>query len=58
VIIVALVGGAVLKNDIVHEESQVTYNDVPPGQVTITITARNSKEGESTPSDPVIATVP
>jgi len=33
-------------------------NDLPPGQIKITIAARNSKGGESAASDPVTPTVP
>ena len=58
VIITAVAGGAELKNEIVHDASEVTFNDLPPGQVKITIAARNSKGGESAPSAPVTATVP
>jgi hypothetical protein len=50
--------GVELKNEIVHDASEVTFNDLPPGQVKITIAARNSKGGESAASDPVTATVP
>jgi hypothetical protein len=46
-----------LKNEIVSE-SEATYNDLAPGPVKITVTARNSKGGESAPSAPVTATVP
>lgn len=46
-----------LKNEIV-DESEVTYNDLPPGPVKITVTSRNSNGGESAASDPVNATVP
>jgi hypothetical protein len=46
-----------LKNEIVGE-SEVTYNDLPPGPVKITIASRNSKGGESAASAPVSATVP
>jgi hypothetical protein len=58
VIIIALLGGAELKNEIVHDASEVTFTDLPPGQVKITIAARNSNGGESAASDPVTATVP
>jgi hypothetical protein len=47
-----------LKNEIVHDASEVTFNDLPPGQVKITIAARNSKGGESAASEPVNTTVP
>ena len=46
-----------LKNTIVSE-SEVTFNDLPPGPVKITITSRNSKGGESAASAPVNGTVP
>jgi hypothetical protein len=50
-------GGQEVKNEIVRDASEVTFNDLPPGQVKITVAARNSKGGESAPSDPVTATV-
>jgi hypothetical protein len=40
-----------LKNTIVTE-SEVTFGDLPPGPVKITIASRNSKGGESGPSAP------
>jgi hypothetical protein len=46
-----------LKNAIVNE-SEATFNDLAPGPVKITVTARNSKGGESAPSAPVSGTVP
>jgi hypothetical protein len=58
VIITAVAGGPELKNEIVHDASEVTFNDLPPGQVKITVAARNSKGGESAASAPVTATVP
>ena len=48
---------AELKNEIIND-SEVTYNDLPPGPVKKTITSRNSKGGESAPRAPVSATVP
>jgi hypothetical protein len=58
VIITAVAGGQELKNEIIHDESEVTFNDLPPGPVKITIAARNSDGGESAASVPVTATVP
>jgi hypothetical protein len=46
-----------LKNQIVSE-SEASANNLPPGPVKITVTARNSKGGESAASAPVTATVP
>jgi hypothetical protein len=48
---------AELKNVIVSE-SEVTFNDLAPGTVKITIASRNSKGGESGPTSQVNATVP
>jgi hypothetical protein len=48
---------AELKNVIVSE-SEVTFNDLAPGTVKITIASRNSKGGESAASAPVNGTVP
>ena len=48
---------AELKNTIVSE-SEVTFNDLPPGPVKIAIASRNSKGGQSAASAPVNGTVP
>jgi hypothetical protein len=48
---------AELKNVIVSE-SEVTFNDLAPGGVKITIASHNSKGGESAASAPVNGTVP
>jgi hypothetical protein len=46
-----------LKNVIVSE-SEITFNDLSPGPVQITVTSRNSNGGESGPSSPASGTVP
>jgi hypothetical protein len=57
VIITAVAGGQELKNEIIYEQSEAMFSNLPPGQVKITIAGRNSKGGESAPSEPVTATV-
>lgn len=47
-----------LKNEIIHEESETTFNALPPGPVQVTVSARNSDGDESSPCDPVSATMP
>ena len=51
-------GNPELKNLIVND-SEVTISDIPSGtQIIVTVTGRNSKGGESGPTDPVNGTVP
>ena len=51
-------GNPELKNLIVTE-SEVTVNDLPSGTpISVTVSARNSKGGESSPTNPVTSTVP
>jgi hypothetical protein len=57
VIVTSNPGNQELKNEIVHEESDVTFTDLSPGPIKISVTSRNSKGGESAPSAPVNATV-
>jgi hypothetical protein len=57
VIISAVAGGQELKNEIVNDESEAMFSNLPPGQVKITIAGRNAKGGESAASEPVTATV-
>jgi hypothetical protein len=57
VIVTSNPGNQELKNVIVHEESDTTLTDLPPGLVKVTVAGRNSKGGESAPSAPVTATV-
>lgn len=47
-----------LKNEIIHEESETTFNDLPVGPVKVTVSSRNSDGGESGPCAPVNVTVP
>jgi hypothetical protein len=47
-----------LKNEIIHEERETTFSDLPPGPVKVTVSARNSDGGETAPIDPVTATIP
>jgi hypothetical protein len=44
--------------NVIVTDSEVTFNDLAPGPVKITITSRNSKGGESGPSATVSGTVP